>query len=152
MSAGRTMMHHWQCTMPGLAWNATEGASRELVEDRQRNTKEAAHVVCPSNSFAILQSDDDTKAPAPVEVSGQCLLEAGVLLLLLFSGLAGIKCCRPDVDMLGQFDHPSPADPRDDSCYVAAGFAGHHGRVIVGAPLVASIENKNSSFVASAQP
>ncbi|GMH02022.1 hypothetical protein Nepgr_003861 [Nepenthes gracilis] len=27
MSAGRTMMHHCQCTMPGLARNATEGAS-----------------------------------------------------------------------------------------------------------------------------
>ncbi|GMH21310.1 hypothetical protein Nepgr_023152 [Nepenthes gracilis] len=27
MSAGRTMMHHCQCTMPGLARDATEGAS-----------------------------------------------------------------------------------------------------------------------------
>ncbi|GMH27840.1 hypothetical protein Nepgr_029683 [Nepenthes gracilis] len=27
MSAGRTMMHHCKCTLPGLARNATEGAS-----------------------------------------------------------------------------------------------------------------------------
>ncbi|GMH22147.1 hypothetical protein Nepgr_023990 [Nepenthes gracilis] len=31
MSAGRTMMHHCQCTMPGLARNATEGAPSSSV-------------------------------------------------------------------------------------------------------------------------
>ncbi|GMH20930.1 hypothetical protein Nepgr_022772 [Nepenthes gracilis] len=117
---------------------------RELAKDKQQNTKEAAPV--PDRDVCQLPKDRsvDHMLDSAKHSRGQ-----GSVLEGPPSGNDGMI---QDVVKLEQFDHPSPANLTDDSCYVAAGFVGHHDRVIVGAPLVASIENKNSSFVAGAQP
>ncbi|GMH11536.1 hypothetical protein Nepgr_013377 [Nepenthes gracilis] len=109
---------------------------------------------CPVFGNSGIPSDSDKMCNSSNENITQlmdseiCVAHESSYNLLLKS----VADCDGKVEAkLSQFDCPDPDDSTADSCHAAAGCASHHGRVIVGSPLVESIHSKPISYVTGAQ-